>query len=601
MATIPDSNKLSSNYIINESFAEKFSIHKCLCDIYASDFSDMIKVIDAYIEKEGGEQDTDKAHCAIVEAFSTLSKSSQYRALAEYAESLGLYYINQKTRFSELYLQRLKRPTFSRLRPTSSGITAKRVYRKKRPRAGSESSSISVPTSPSSIAILEATGPENNLDLSHVKGIITTVAKDLLETLDAGKKIKLTDYKLMSTGLSSVVDLVDQNEDSQRQVFEEKHWNNLSKLAQEFHKSELYQLPKFLKDTWKLVSVFCEKTGSTKKAQEYLKEIINPKTSFNKKPETLKIISIFLLVLEIFEESKWLFETDREKAGNDFFSILWGPIIRKMLSIHNNIIDLKCDEAIDPHIIFMQKMQVQDAENISSAAVNLKFVLKVDDTEKCVGRMQVLDAASSKTDLQVAEGSLLLKSKDSLNTVLIDSKDLSEARYLQGTCIQVAGLVGHVFSVKLHQPRIYVGLPNSTINMPSRFVCFSSFSEMFESLMTSIIKMENLAGAIINNHAISQNRDLFNNMFNHTDTETRSLNLGAYLAPTWYPFQETSITETETSSELPTGEDSALQVDYDYDNQLVDQYGWVKLKNRKFYNVETNVTQSVHPFSRTIV
>lgn len=87
----------------------------------------------------------------------------------------------------------------------------------------------------------------------------------------------------------------------------------------------------------------------------------------------------------------------------------------------------------------MQKMQVQDAENISSAAVNLKFVLKVDDTEKCVGRMQVLDAASSKTDLQVAEGSLLLKSKDSLNTVLIDSKDLSEARYLQGTCIQVAG------------------------------------------------------------------------------------------------------------------------------------------------------------------
>lgn len=113
--------------------------------------------------------------------------------------------------------------------------------------------------------------------------------------------------------------------------------------------------------------------------------------------------------------------------------------------------------------------------------------------------------------------------------------------------------------------------------------------------------MENLAGAIINNHAISQNRDLFNNMFNHTDTETRSLNLGAYLAPTWYPFQETSITETETSSELPTGEDSALQVDYDYDNQLVDQYGWVKLKNRKFYNVETNVTQSVHPFSRTIV
>ncbi|KAG2230413.1 hypothetical protein INT48_007255 [Thamnidium elegans] len=127
---------------------------------------------------------------------------------------------------------------------------------------------------------------------------------------------------------------------------------------------------------------------------------------------------------------------------------------------------------------------------------------------------------------------------------------------------------------------------------------------MFESLMTSIIKMENLASIIIKNHSISQNRGLFNSMLNRTDAETPPINLGSYLAPTWNPFQETDITETEASSELPSGDDSVLQtfeVGREYDKHLVDQYGWVKLRNRKFYNVETNVIQNVHPFSRTIV
>lgn len=83
----------------------------------------------------------------------------------------------------------------------------------------------------------------------------------------------------------------------------------------------------------------------------------------------------------------------------------------------------------------MQKMQVQDAEKINSAAVNLKFVLKIDNTEKYVGCMQVFDTASSKTDLQVSEGSLLLKSKNLLDAALIGSRDLSELKNLQSTCI----------------------------------------------------------------------------------------------------------------------------------------------------------------------
>ncbi|KAG2230427.1 hypothetical protein INT48_007269 [Thamnidium elegans] len=310
---IPNSNKLSSNYIINQSFAESFNIHKCLCDMYASELSDMVKVIDAYLKRHEGESDADKAHRIIVKSFSVLSKNSQYQALAEYAASLTSYYHEDKVRFIELYQQRLQRP--SRPRPLR---VVRRLSRLKRPRTASESSS----TSLSSIAIREATEQGNDLDLAFYEFFFFF-------------------FFFCSTGLSSVVDFVDNNEDSQRQVFEDSRWKHLSKLVQEFHKSEQYHLPKFLKDTWKLVSVFCERTGSTKKAQEYLKEIINPKTSINKKPETLKIISIFLFVLEIFEDCKWLFDPDRNKSGNDFFSILWGPIIRKMLSIHNNIMDLK--------------------------------------------------------------------------------------------------------------------------------------------------------------------------------------------------------------------------------------------------------------------
>lgn len=106
--------------------------------------------------------------------------------------------------------------------------------------------------------------------------------------------------------------------------------------------------------------------------------------------------------------------------------------------------------------------------------------------------------------------------------------------------------------------------------------------------------MEYLAIFIIKNSTISRDIYSFDNIFNRTGTETRPINLGSYLVPTWHPFQQTDITETETSSELPNNEGSAVQVVYD--SNLVDQFGWVKLTNRKFYNVVTNVVQSAHLF-----
>lgn len=172
---------------------QKISVFINVCDIYAHDFSDMIKVIDAYIRRQEGEVNADEARRNIVRSFSTISDKTQYHALAEYAASLKLYYLNEKTRFTELYQQSLQRSSASR--PGSSRIvsTGERVGRRKRSRTVSESSLTSVPASASSIA----TGPENNLNLSCVKEIVTTVAKSIFVSLDAGKKIKLTDYKLI--------------------------------------------------------------------------------------------------------------------------------------------------------------------------------------------------------------------------------------------------------------------------------------------------------------------------------------------------------------------------------------------------------------------
>lgn len=157
----------------------------------------MIKVIDAYIKGQEGEGDADKACRTIFKSFSTISDKSQYHALAEYAASLELYYINEKTCFTELCQQRLQRPFASRPRSSRIVSTGERIDRRKRFRTVSESSSISVPASTSSIHILEATGPENNLDLSCVKRTVTMVAKDILVSLDTGKKITSIDYKLM--------------------------------------------------------------------------------------------------------------------------------------------------------------------------------------------------------------------------------------------------------------------------------------------------------------------------------------------------------------------------------------------------------------------
>ncbi|ORY91099.1 hypothetical protein BCR43DRAFT_538220 [Syncephalastrum racemosum] len=86
---------------------------------------------------------------------------------------------------------------------------------------------------------------------------IKRAAEDVWAKMEEGKSISRSERKIMSSGFSSVLDLVDQSATGQRSLFGSSDWDMLSKTMIEKYKIDRELLSETAKDTWTIISKVC--------------------------------------------------------------------------------------------------------------------------------------------------------------------------------------------------------------------------------------------------------------------------------------------------------------------------------------------------------
>ncbi|KAI9263841.1 hypothetical protein EDC94DRAFT_583849 [Helicostylum pulchrum] len=62
-------------------------------------------------------------------------------------------------------------------------------------------------------------------------------------------------------------------------------------------------------------------------------------------------------MLDFYDENSWLFDEKAKKTGFVFSSIVWAPLLRKMVHLLDNIIEVKGGEPTNTYTQYKRKMQ----------------------------------------------------------------------------------------------------------------------------------------------------------------------------------------------------------------------------------------------------
>lgn len=156
----------------------------------------------------------------------------------------------------------------------------------------------------------------------------------------------------------------------------------------------------------------------------------------------------------------------------------------------------------------MKEIQYDESKNVKGMKIDLRFVVTIGEEDKDLGCLEAANELPSNIKLHEDEGKLLVEAKDVVDGLVNNIYDIKHIHDIGGMAIQVAGkefffrtrspklmdsmftnlgLVGEIFEVYLHKKKLYVGVPEAKLKVPSNILSLDSFSDTFEALMTSIV------------------------------------------------------------------------------------------------------------------
>lgn len=115
--------------------------------------------------------------------------------------------------------------------------------------------------------------------------------------------------------------------------------------------------------------------------------------------------------------------------------------------------------------------------------------------------------------------------------------------------------------------------------------------------------MEKLGVSVAKSHQFFKDRRLsLSRQYNRAAGIEPTIDYLAWLAPSWYPptgndGKQSRMHPVEDDKLLPNSPPAFTEDGIEYDQTLVDEYGWVQLDSSKFYNVVMKTTQDIHPLA----
>ncbi|CAO3649660.1 unnamed protein product [Cunninghamella blakesleeana] len=381
---------------------------------------------------------------------------------------------------------------------------------------------------------------------NSIETILKKEALHRFEEFKKGNKLTVQERKLMSSGLSSILDLIDLSNDGQKSLFENDEWELLKAKFMNEYVCSNYVLPSKITNLWNTIVGLTKADNGFYRSRNYVTKVKQSSTSRNE----IKMLSVFEVLFDILENHERIFQKQLYKRFTEYDYLLkiWGPIMEAILSINKNMIRIKSGESINQSSSQMKQQQYSDSSRIGFK-IDVRFIYDGEDDEYDIG-VGELAIDSKEKKLYHDLGKLLREGKDVLDGMLRLIINEEQASTATAWVIQLCGLQGHVSSIHLTKNGLYVAVPQCKLLFPSSISNIDVFLDTFRCLLLFFNNLESTAHNIENSIKTLENRRLsIGKTFCRSQPLIPPNTKQSLIQPTWY----SPSNEKQASSKLPEG------------------------------------------------
>ncbi|KAG2229059.1 hypothetical protein INT48_005644 [Thamnidium elegans] len=465
---------------------------------------------------------------------------------------------------------------------------------------------------------VEQTTPREH-DEVYVKGsklsVGTLIKKKAIDYHDKhvlGLKLEDGEYGCMANGLSSILDLSDHSQNSQKTIFNQGDWSLLNINYKEKYKT-LEECPdQIVLLHWGVVIKNILDSRDINKGLSYLYRIF-PNQIKKNYFFCFKILEHILNLLSNYDE---MLVKDNGSTENDYIRIVWSEILEQLFRPKCNV-KVITGETVNPISTLNRKEQygVSATKDEANKTIGFKIDIRLVYNKSTGGCPSIdLCAGEAAKDESIAKtigdrSKVSREAKDNLD-LLLTILPSNMSQYCVGWSLLITGATCSISCLYLDANGLYVNIPKYDFSLPTTILELSGAIDMLKHLLTLRREIYFMA-------------DIIQNEMAKPPSIINPLGRAKPLAP----FTEKIFWKRDTYYPPPAGMRSvrpkylfgfppaesllnklkAISKDTDVSsntnnppfNDIIDEecdeFGWVRQQNR-WYNVKTKVYSVSSPY-----
>ncbi|KAI7866966.1 hypothetical protein BDF14DRAFT_763857 [Spinellus fusiger] len=294
------------------------------------------------------------------------------------------------------------------------------------------------------------------------------------------EQLNQRERKIMSNGLSSIIDFADKSSKSQKSLFTSGTFEELEAMYQEKLKIEREELDPLIMHTCQIICSVVKKTKRISDGIDYLYKLYPKYLSVVDKKKQAEASGAHYVDASQLEKNA----SDPEET--DYLRIVWSPIFQLLFPKDSPIV-VKTGETSNKQSSLNKTEQYHTNKELSAFKIDVRL---------CVVKKKIcIDLACcelSKHDaddkLIMDEGKLTREAKDItdhlISTLPYDQKRLDQEHLCYGWSIQLAGHTCKIATNHLVDNGLYVNLPRYQFSLPGNVVELPNIVDILEQLYT---------------------------------------------------------------------------------------------------------------------
>lgn len=401
------------------------------------------------------------------------------------------------------------------------------------------------------------------------------------------------DRKLMTAGLSSILDLADQSHSSQRRLFSNEQWDFINQYFDRKLRLKEFPLDAAVINTITIIKNTLDLSNDFDAVKNYVGKMKIKHANDTGCITALNIIKHVLRTMSTYKKML-INNTNINYRENDYFRILWSPLLEILFRPSENVRVVSAESEYQLSIN-EKKILYPKKKYIHGFKIDIRLVVDIKEEEI---DLAIGECAKHNSDAKSIkdEDKLLREAKDAVDGI-IQSTSGRDCR-LMAYFLQMTGTHCSLSTLDLAKNGLYVAKHRHSYKFPSCVSDLTDFSITLAHLLQMKREVSIAADKVIQARTPSSGSE---ESFNRLQTHRKNKKL-AWMRDTWYsPPRETTSTIPVHMFTLPTppvfkevNEDSS-----DEEPEVIgsaDKFGWIQYSNNEYFNIFSKERTTENPY-----